>query len=55
MSNLKLRLKTDIQGNSESDLVDALRELIRLIDNGFTSGFNSNDDGKFSFDISGEH
>ena len=48
---MKFKLKTDIQGNSPDDLVTALREMARLINNGFTGGFNANGEGRFSFEI----
>lgn len=45
----------ELSGNFEGDIEMALAEVARLIAEGYTSGFNSNDTGSFSFDSSGEY
>jgi hypothetical protein len=45
---------TYCEGRTAEDLVLALQEMIRLIEGGFTSGMNSNEDGKFGFEVNGE-
>lgn len=49
-----LELKVEITGATTSDLELALEEVQSLITNGNTSGFNSNETGRFRFDVSGE-
>jgi len=44
-----------IEGNSESEIENALREVLRLIEAGYLSGANSNDNGEFSFSSEGEY
>jgi hypothetical protein len=46
--------KIELSGKTTSDLVYALEEVKRLIENGCTSGTNRNDTGRFYFDITGE-
>lgn len=48
-------LNITIEGDSTSDLEMALDEVRRLLAQGCTSGNNSNDTGRFSFDVSGEN
>ena len=47
-------LTVEIHGKTTSDLVEALRETLRLVDEGYLSGSDSNDDGEYYFNISGE-
>ena len=47
MSNLTVNAK----GESTEDLLLALEEVIRLVEEGFTSGHNSNTCSSFNFDI----
>lgn len=47
MSNLTVNAK----GESTEDLLLALREVIRLVEEGYTSGHNSNTYSSFYFDI----
>lgn len=49
-----LRLSVRIGGKDRGDLTEALREVCRLVDAGYCSGSNSNDDGDFYFDMKGE-
>lgn len=44
-------LQIDLTGTTENDIFEALDEAVRLIKEGFTSGFNSNDDGGFIFTL----
>ncbi len=39
------------EGNTSDDLLIALTEIIRLIKEGFTSGFNGNESSNFNFTI----
>lgn len=48
-----LKLKIDIQGKSYSDLEFALDEARRLILAGNTWGKDSNDTGKYAFQVEG--
>lgn len=49
-----LQLKVEITGATTSDLELALEEVQSLITNGNPSGINSNETGRFRFDVSGE-
>ena len=48
---MKLELTIQIEGETESDLEYALEEVTRLVREGYSHGFNSNDTGSFNFDI----
>lgn len=41
----------NFRGKTESDLLAAIDEARRLVEDGNTSGWNSNDDGSFTFHI----
>jgi hypothetical protein len=43
------KMTVALDGNDIGDLIIALEEVLRLLDSGFTSGFNRNDTGSFSF------
>jgi hypothetical protein len=45
------KMTVALEGNEIDDLRIALEEVLRLLDGGFTSGFNRNDTGSFSFVI----
>lgn len=45
-----LDLTVKIKGKSTEDLLTALEEVRKLIEEGYTSGFNGNESGKFIFD-----
>ncbi|NOS73073.1 MAG: hypothetical protein HOP36_00750 [Methyloglobulus sp.] len=45
------KMTVALDGNEIDDLRIALEEVLRLVDGGFTSGFNRNDTGSFSFVI----
>lgn len=49
-----LSLKLTVTGNTTQDLTDALRETLRLVSEGYQSGFDRNDTGAYSFDMTGE-
>ena len=44
-----------VSGKSPSDIEDAVREVLRLIEAGYLSGTNSNEDGDFAFSSEGEY
>jgi len=43
------KMSAVLDGNEIDDLRIALEEVLRLLNAGFTSGFNRNDTGSFSF------
>jgi len=43
------KMSAVLDGNEIDDLILALEEVLRLLNAGFTSGFNRNDTGSFSF------
>lgn len=49
--HLSLTLTVDIQGNDIFDLELALNEVLRLVNEGYTSGFDRNDNGQYRFSI----
>lgn len=49
-----MKLTLEAFGDDTPDLENALREALRLVEAGFTSGQNKNDSGSFSFDITEE-
>ena len=46
---LPLTLKVEATGATDDDLLIALDEVKRLISEGFSSGFGSNESGSFNF------
>jgi hypothetical protein len=48
---MKQRIEIDIEGDTESYLETALDVVIRLVKQGFTSGHDSSDSGRFRFDV----
>jgi hypothetical protein len=46
-----LNLVINAKGESTEDLLIALEEVIRLVEEDYTSGFNSNTCSSFNFDI----
>lgn len=44
----------EASGKTQGDLEQALEEALKRIRAGNTSGFDSNDDGDFRFDVDGE-
>lgn len=51
---MALKLIVEIEGDSDGDLSLALDEISRLVGEGCLSGGDSNDSGRFSFEITGE-
>ena len=49
-----MNLTININGDTTEDLSLALEEVTRFISEGFTKGFNKNDESGFHFDIEGE-
>lgn len=47
--------KLIVRGKKQMDIELAVAESMRLIGSGNLSGFNSNEDGDFSFDSEGEY
>lgn len=43
------KMTVALDGNEVDDLIIALEEVLQLLNAGFTSGFNRNDTGSFSF------
>lgn len=46
-----LKLTVEIKGESLGDLMDALEAVTESIENGNTSGFDSNTTGNYHFDV----
>ena len=46
-----LKLTIEITGNHDDDLEDSLGEVQRLVIEGYTSGFGSNESGSYNFQI----
>lgn len=44
-----MKLEITANGDTEDDLVIALREVIRLVEQGFTSGFGLSETGSYDF------
>ena len=44
-------LSLTIKGDTEEDLVIAMLEVVRLLEDGFTSGFDSNESGSYDFTV----
>ena len=44
-----MKLEITANGDTEDDLVIALREVIRHVEQGFTSGFGRNETGNYDF------
>ena len=44
----------NFEGKTLGDVEDAINEALRVIGEGNRMGMNSNDDGEFSFNITGE-
>ena len=48
-----MKLIVSIEGHRSSDLTDALREVLRLVEAGSRAGRDDNDTGLFSFGVEG--
>lgn len=49
-----LTLNVSAEGKTSSDLAEALREVLRLVGQGYLSGRNENETGEYSFSVSGD-
>ena len=49
-----LKLNVEIEGKTTSDLLMALDEVRRKVDETYTSGFDRNNDGNYNFNITGD-
>jgi hypothetical protein len=49
-----MELNIEISGYQQGDLEIALQEVLDKVEQGYKSGFNSNDTGNFKFDIEGQ-
>ncbi len=47
------KFKIEVEGNQLSDVIYAIEEAKRRIENGALMGFDSDDDGNFDFNSSG--
>ena len=46
-----LKLNIEIEGKTEFDLELAVQEVARKVSEGFTSGFDGNEDGEYRFNV----
>ena len=49
-----MKVTLTVTGHNQSDIVAALNEVIRKVEQGYTSGHDSNTTGSFTFDVDGE-
>ena len=47
-------LVVNVEGNTESDLEFALEQVIEKVREGYTSGMDSNDTGRYDFEVKGD-
>ncbi|NOS74909.1 MAG: hypothetical protein HOP36_10320 [Methyloglobulus sp.] len=50
-SSFSLKLSAQIEGQESDDLQDALKEVLRLVEDDFTTGFDHNETGSYRFSI----
>ena len=50
-SSMNLKLSVQIEGQETDDLQDALKEVLRLVEDDFTSGFDRNETGSYRFAV----
>jgi hypothetical protein len=50
-SSLNLKLNVQIEGQETEDLQNALNEVLRLVEDDFTSGFDRNETGSYRFAV----
>jgi len=48
---MMLTLTAEVEGDEKGDLVEGLREILRLVDVGYLAGQDSNDSGAYGFRI----
>lgn len=51
---MKLKLTINIQGETKEDLVLALEEVCKWVNEDYTSGFNRNETGRYNFKVEEE-
>lgn len=49
-----LKVTATIEGKSESDIVSALHQIIKGVELGCAFGSDANDDGEYTFEMTGE-
>lgn len=49
-----MKIEVVIHGKDTGDLENALEEVLEKVKHGYLSGFDSNETGRYSFDIVGE-
>ena len=50
-SSMNLKLSVQIEGQETDDLQDALKEVLRLVEDDFTSGFDRNETSSYRFTV----
>ena len=50
-SSFSLKLSVQIEGQETKDLQNALKEVLRLVEDDFTSGFDRNETGSYRFTV----
>ena len=50
-SSMNLKLNVQIEGQETEDLQNALNEVLRLVEDDFTSGFDRNETGSYRFAV----
>jgi len=50
-SSMNLKLSVQIEGQETEDLQNALNEVLRLVEDDFTSGFDRNETGSYRFTV----
>lgn len=49
-----MKVTLTVTGHNQADIVEAMNEVIRKFEQGYTSGHDSNSTGSFTFDVEGE-
>jgi len=50
-SSMNLKLSVQIEGQETDDLQDALKEVLRLVEDDFTAGYDRNETGSYRFTV----
>jgi len=48
---MKIKLNIEVEGDTDSDIEIALEEVIAKVQEGYLSGFDSNESGSYSFNV----
>ena len=48
---MNLKLSVQIEGQETDDLQDALKEVLRLVEDDFTAGYDRNETGSYRFTV----